>query len=88
MAPAALGERPAPQRAGFEADEAQTNAYKASQVPAWLKELSKLQAKLLLAGSPLLQAADIKVDSKLLSHQVSAVLRQHIRYTPAAQLPL
>ena len=70
--------------AGFDADDA--GVYQ--NVPDWLKNAAKLQAMINMADSPVLSEAQIKLDTKMLSLEMTALLSRHLRYAPMSLLPL
>jgi hypothetical protein len=77
--------------AGFDSDPssgAPPIKYLLTQVPAWLQEATKLRTLLALADSPSLSEAAIKLDTKVLTLQLNALLSRHLRYAPLSILPL
>ena len=74
--------------AGFGVSLTDPTSYNLTQVPSWLQEAAKLKAKITLADSPVLSEANIKLDKKMLGLAVGTLLSRHIRYAPAALLPM
>jgi hypothetical protein len=74
--------------AGFDPDNSNPNMYNLSQVPKWLQDAARVQAKILLADHPMVTEADIKIDTKTLSTQLKYLISSRIRYAPAALLPV
>lgn len=74
--------------AGFPAASGDANSYDLEKVPTWLQQAAKLRAKLLLAGSPSLESAQIKIDVKTLTAELNALLANKVRYAPVALLPM
>lgn len=75
---------------GFEADESDATIYKADQVPAWLKELARMQAMVYLDEfRPDLRREDDRQPNKeMLQQRIGTVLARYKRYFPYADDPL
>ena len=73
---------------GFDADGGNAESYNLSQVPAWLQECAKLQALILLADAPSVTAAQIKLDSAIMTRQLLSIVGKKSRYAPMAVLPM
>lgn len=73
---------------GFMPDGTDPNLYDQGEVPDWLRQAAKVRALVMLAGSPVLEQAQIKLDVKALSFEYNAITQQKLRYTPLAVLAL
>lgn len=73
---------------GFEPSADDAGSYKLDQVPKWLQEAARILALIHLSSQPALTEAEIKLDSKMLTAQYEALIKQHIRYAPMALLPM
>lgn len=71
---------------GYEVSESDPESYE--NVPSWLREAAKVQAVMLLANAAPVTEAAIQIDKTMLEGQLSAMLRNKIRYTPCALLPI
>ena len=75
-------------QAGFAADPQNAASYLISAIPDWLQQAAKINALIGLASSPALTEAMVKLDTKTLNTQYSALLQRKLRYAPMALLPL
>ncbi|MBY0560002.1 hypothetical protein [Hyphomicrobium sp.] len=75
---------------GFEKSDEQNgeeaDTYK--DVPAWLQQAAKLKTLLLVAKLPAVTEAGISLETNLLDQQYASLINSHIRYAPAAILPI
>ena len=76
--------------AGFEPDTSVSPpvSYLLTEVPDWLQNAAKLRALIGVADAPVLSEAAIKLDTKMLSTQLNALLSRHLRYAPSSLLPM
>lgn len=70
---------------GFDDDG---TSYDLDQAPKWLQESARILALIHLASNPALTEAEVKLDTKMLSAQYEALMRQHVRYAPVALIPM
>jgi hypothetical protein len=73
---------------GFEVDGADDTSYTLWQVPDWLQEAAKIQAKILLVDHPTIADSGLKLDQKMMERTLAEALRPHLRYAPTAVLPI
>jgi hypothetical protein len=75
--------------AGFDPNaNSPPDGYLLSEVPDWLQNACKLHTLIGLADAPVLSEASIKLDTKLLTAQLNALLTIRLRYAPCSLLPL
>ena len=77
--------------AGFNVDPTSGSpptSYLLSEVPDWLQNAARLMALIGVADNAAITEAQIKLDTKTMGLQLSALLARKLRYAPAALLPL
>jgi len=73
---------------GFPVSDTDENAYDPDVVPAWLQQVARLKATILLSEHPVMSQAQINIDVRTLNQQAELILNRNVRYTPTAILPL
>jgi hypothetical protein len=74
--------------AGFDPHPSDPSQYDPDQIPDWLQQAAKLRAQISLAGQPVMESANIKLDVKELTNELNALVGRKRRYAPLALLPL
>jgi hypothetical protein len=75
--------------AGFDNDLANPGQYVLDDVPFWLQEAAKLNARIMLAGNPLMTSGDKGApDTTPFQKQLSQIVTPRIRYVPSALQPI
>lgn len=74
-------------QAGFAAKTGDPKSFDLDTVPDWLLQAAKMQAKLHLAGAPVMESAAVKINSSTLKAGLRALLSTKSRYAPTAILP-
>jgi hypothetical protein len=75
--------------AGFRDDLDHPGQYLLDDVPFWLQEAAKLNARIMLAGNPLMASGDKGApDTTPFQKQLSQIVTPHIRYVPSALQPI
>ncbi len=74
--------------AGFEIDANYPDTYDANQVPKWLQQAARAQAKLFMSDNPTVKQAETNMDTRLIGSTLNQMLGRYVRYAPTALLPL
>jgi hypothetical protein len=75
--------------AGFRDDLNHPGQYLLDDVPFWLQEAAKLNARIMLAGNPLMTSGDKGApDTTPFQKQLSQIVTPRIRYVPSALQPI
>ena len=75
--------------AGFRDDLDHPGQYLFDDVPLWLQEAAKLNARIMLGGNPLMTSGDKGApDTRQFQAQLSQILTPRIRYVPSALQPI
>jgi hypothetical protein len=73
---------------GFTVSGSDPTSYDLTEVPNRLQQAAKLWGKILLADAAPVKAANLMIDTKLLTTTLNALLAQMVRYAPTALLPM
>lgn len=74
--------------AGFPVDATDPNSYDMTVVPKWLSQAARLRALIQLNGSPALEQAQIKLDTRTLSAELHTLVGRRVRYMPLGLNPM
>jgi hypothetical protein len=73
---------------GFETDANDPKLYDLDTVPDWLQQAAKLKALMTMAASPVMQQAQIRMETQAMKLEYQGIISAKRRYAPSAILPL